>query len=464
MDATSQTGDSSIGVRVRGIYTTAATARLLDAGVRVVQPSPAIRERFDASFGDGPADATVRTSDDGIAIGVHGTPAAVQRVADELTVGRDTLVHEVLPEGGVYRARVTDTESRSAVVDLGAGEARLPFHDVEGHVETGDDLLVQVSEARPPWADRPLVDTSISAAGGLATLVRGGSTTARGGLDLSTLIDPDCPDGWAIRYGADADVDRLDAICATIDRLSDRARAIDDAIAAVEETPGPVWTDRASLWIRLGREGRAALDADRRSITPTVPGHHRIKAGGHTSGRGVDFLEATGAIGAIEDPPIAAAMDAFGPGEGDRVAIEHGKPDGRAFELGTGTVTDRDGTTIDLEREMHSSGTYDGLGTPREAGDTATTTYTEGQWWAPTVYRSAEGDYRGTYVNVSTPVEVFPDTVRYVDLHVDVVKRPDGEVERVDEDELRAAVEAGDLTDELADRARTVAEAVENAL
>nr|WP_233357440.1 DUF402 domain-containing protein [Halococcoides cellulosivorans] len=452
-----------MGVRIRGIYTTAATARLLDAGVSVVQPSPAIRERFDASFGAGPADASVRTSDDGIAIGVHGAPDAVDRVTDVLAVGRDTLTHDVLPEGGVYRAEVTDTSSRSAVVDLGVGEALLPAHDVEGHVETGDERLVQVSEARPPWADRPLVESPLRVEGGLATLVRGGSSTTRGGPDLTTLIDPDLPDGWAIRYGADADVDCLDAITATIDRLSDRARAIDAAIAATDAGPGPVWTDRASRWLRLGREGRAALDDDRRTVTPTVPGHHRIKAGGHTAGRGVDFLEATDAPDSIDEPPIAAAMEAFGPGEGDRVAIEHGKPDGRAFELGTGTVTDRDGTTIDLEREMHSSGTYDGLGTPREAGDTATTTYTEGQWWAPTVYRS-DGAYRGTYVNVSTPVEIFPDTVRYVDLHVDVVKRPDGEVERVDDDELAAAVEAGDLSAELAERARTVADAVENAL
>jgi predicted RNA-binding protein associated with RNAse of E/G family len=59
---------------------------------------------------------------------------------------------------------------------------------------------------------------------------------------------------------------------------------------------------------------------------------------------------------------------------------------------------------------------------------------------------------------------VFPRTVRYVDLHVDVIKHPDGTVERVDADELAAAVDAGDISAALAGKARDVATAVENAL
>jgi predicted RNA-binding protein associated with RNAse of E/G family len=113
---------------------------------------------------------------------------------------------------------------------------------------------------------------------------------------------------------------------------------------------------------------------------------------------------------------------------------------------------------------MASRGTYDALGTERRPGDVAVTKLTEGKWWYPTVYRSADGESRGTYVNVCTPVEVFPEAVRYVDLHVDVVKRPDGTVERVDDDELDAAVEAGEVPEPLAERARQVADAVENAL
>ena len=165
------------------------------------------------------------------------------------------------------------------------------------------------------------------------------------------------------------------------------------------------------------------------------------------------------------DFPFDVVTRQFGPVEGDTVEIRHGKPDGRAFSLGSGEVTDwePDGS-LDVTRTLSGSGTYDGLGTRREAGDTAVTKFREGRWWYPTVYRSAEGEHRGTYVNVCTPVECFPDEVRYVDLHVDVVKRPDGTVERVDDDELDDAVADGHVTETLAGRAREVAESIERAL
>ena len=80
------------------------------------------------------------------------------------------------------------------------------------------------------------------------------------------------------------------------------------------------------------------------------------------------------------------------------------------------------------------------------------------------MYVGEDGTRRGTYVNVCTPVEVFPDRARYVDLHVDVVKRPDGEVRRVDDEELDAAVADGEVPEPLADRAREVAASIEHAL
>jgi predicted RNA-binding protein associated with RNAse of E/G family len=113
---------------------------------------------------------------------------------------------------------------------------------------------------------------------------------------------------------------------------------------------------------------------------------------------------------------------------------------------------------------MSPGGTYDALGTDREAGDVAVTKFKEGRWWYATVYRDADGERKGTYVNVCTPVEIFPDAVRYVDLHVDVVKHGDGSVERVDDDELDAAADAGNVPADLAEKARSVASAVENAL
>jgi hypothetical protein len=148
------------------------------------------------------------------------------------------------------------------------------------------------------------------------------------------------------------------------------------------------------------------------------------------------------------------------------VAIEHGKPDGRVVTLGRGTVTgtDPDEGTVSVRREMTGGGEYDALGVAREGGDTATTRLVEGRRWYPTVYRDGGGTVKGTYVNVCTPLELFADSVRYVDLHVDVIRHADGAVEVVDEDELAAAVEAGHVSEPLAETATDVAERIASGL
>jgi predicted RNA-binding protein associated with RNAse of E/G family len=132
--------------------------------------------------------------------------------------------------------------------------------------------------------------------------------------------------------------------------------------------------------------------------------------------------------------------------------------------LGVGEVTACEDRTVTLRREMTGGGRYDGLGVGCEAGDVAVTRLTEGKWWYPTVYRDADGTVKGTYLNVCTPLELFPDGATYVDLEVDVVKYADGTVERLDEQELAATVEAGHVSDELAEKARAVAASIEQGL
>jgi protein associated with RNAse G/E len=501
--ATGERSDGHVAVRVRGIYATALTQLLSrDDGTRVVGASLAIQERFDAPFPTEPAGATVSTTDDRQGVGVVGSPAAVGRVLDPLRVARDTLVwRDPTPRGAVYAGEVTETLGGGAVVALtdasdgceatpesGAedGPARLdrtpvagrdpagflPYSKTTTRIEEGDRLRVQVAEPSAPWTSgRPVLDTTIRVHGTLATLVRGGATGSNVGSEgpeLADLLAVDPPAGWVVEWSPAADDADLDALGGALDRATDRAAAVDDAFADADP-PGEVaphcyWSGEATAWAWFGRESRFALDDRRRQVTATMPGHHRTKAATGRASAAVDFLEAVcpDAAGSF---PFDAVTRQFGPGEGDTVAIEHGKPDGRSFSLGEGEVTrrDADGTVV-VEREMSGRGTYDALGVDQQQGDVAVTKFTEGKWWYPTVYRGADGEKRGTYVNVCTPVEVFPSTVRYVDLHVDVVKQVDGTVERVDDDELDAAVDAGHVSDALAEKARNVAGAVENAL
>ena len=476
---TDDSAGNTSNVRVRGIYATALTRALLDAGHRVVQASPPIQRRFDADLPAADHDAAIETGPDRQGVNVAGDPDAVEPVRDLLAeVGIDTLAwDDPAPVGAVFDGRVTETLGSGAVVNLGETEGFLPFRSVDGNIDDGDAVRVQVTEAAAPWdSDRHVLDTGLRVESGLATLVRGRDGIRVAGRDDATgrelagitdLLGAEPPEGWGLEWARDA----RDAEMGTLgDALEDASERAEELEAAVDDAGDPepvreVANPMAGAWVWFGRESRFALDDHRREATATMPGHHRTKAGTEAASAGVDFAEALCGDDLGGEFPFSVVADQFGPREGEQVRIGHGKPAGRLIVLGQGEVTERDDDgTLAVEREMSAGGTYDALGTRRESGDTALTKFREGRWWYPTTYRSADGEHKGTYVNICTPVELFPDSVRYVDLHVDVIKYPDGTVERVDDDELDEAVEADEVPEELAEKARSVASSIERAL
>ena len=459
-----------VRVQVRGVYATALTRLFEGGGAEVVLASEPIRDRFDAGFDVRPPDAAVSTTPDRQGVGVVGGPDAVAALGEELAgVGVDALSWaDPTPAGAVFEGVVADTLGGGAVVDLGDGEGYLPYDDAEGYVESGDAVRVQVREPAPPWdQDRPSLSTDLVVDGGLVELRRGGGGRGEGSeaARMASLLSVEPSEGWSPRWTRWADDADMDALRASLERANERADAVTRALADADPDAAParLVAPLDTRWIWFGRESRFALDDRRREVTTTMPGHHRTKAAAESASAAVDFAES------VCEPsgefPFAAVTRQFGPRAGDRVAIEHGKPAGRLITLGRGEVVDYDPDgSIRVEREMTPGGSYDALGVERRAGDVAATKFVEGRWWYATVYRGADGGTRGTYVNVCTPLELFPDAVRYVDLHVDVVKHADGRVERVDDDELDAAVDAGDVPGPLADRARDVASRIENAL
>ena len=463
-----------MNVRCRGIYTTALTRRFLDAGHDVVSASGPIRERFDADFGTDPHDVTVETTDDRQGVGVIGDPDTVSRVAADLDLTRDTFAWDSpAPRDAVFDARVTETLGSGAVCDLGDAEGFLPFGSVDAHVEAGDEVRVQVAESAAPWIDRrPVLDGDVRVRAGPATLVRGESGISVDTYDdeagrelagMTDLLGIEPPDGWGLVWADAATEADMGALQSALERAVERAETVESALESAVDAPRRLTAPAATTWLWFGREARFALDEDRRAVTATMPGHHRVKAASSEASRAVDFVEALGSHDG--DFAFEAVTDTFGPVEGDHVRLDHGKPDGRRIVLGRAEVTDHDPDgTLTLRREMTAGGTYDALGVDRAAGDVAITKVREGRWWYPTVYRDEDGGRKGTYVNVCTPVECFPDAVRYVDLHVDVVKGPDGEVRRVDDDELDEAVAAGQVSEALAEKARSVATSLESAL
>ncbi len=342
-------------VRVRGIYATALTRLLREAGHEVVQASGPIEDRFDGEFADERAAVTVTTTDDQQGVGVIGDHDAAAAVTDRLTeLGRDTLHwSDPTPEGAIYAGTVTDTLGSGAVVDLGDGEGFLPYSSSDERVETGDTLRVQVVEASAPWTDgRPVLDTTVAVRGSLLSLVRGetASTPGTGGpamLDLS----PRSP-GTA---GAS--------------RGSRRARTrVSTRGCGTRRRQRPM--RRPSMIARRGRRARG-LRADplRRGtfdgvavVRPREPVRpRRGPPRGDVDDAGPPPREGRGPRGqrrcglrrsACDDPdtgetdfPFAVTTRQFGPQVGGSLSLGHGKPDGRLITLGDGEVqsVDHDG-------------------------------------------------------------------------------------------------------------------------
>ncbi|WP_266075083.1 DUF402 domain-containing protein [Haladaptatus caseinilyticus] len=472
---------STSRIRIRGIYTTALT-HLLGDEFDIVQASPPIRRRFDDEFETGEYDVTVETTDDRQGIGISGEGGVVETVVERLAgTGIDTFDwKDPTPRGSLFDGVVTETLGSGAVVTLGERDGFLPFRNIDRRIDEGDQVRVQVHDPAPPWSrDRPLLGTDVQVFGGVASLSKGVNRVVASAPDdasrrelarTTEMLPTDVPEDWGVRweYGAnDAAIGEMDA---ALSSAVERAETIDSALgesvntARDADAPQSITKPDATAWLWFGRESRFELDDARREVTTTLPGHHRIKAADESASAAVDFAEDLHEPG--DEVPIGATLRQFGPEEDGEVFIDHGKPDGRCFSLGKGAVVERDPESgkYTVHREMQGPGTYDAIGTDREAGDVAVTKFREGRWWYPTAYRSEDGESKGTYVNVCTPVELFPRSVRYVDLHVDVVKRPDGTVERVDDDELDSAVEAEYISEELAEKARSVAASVEKVL
>ncbi len=320
-------------------------------------------------------------------------------------------------------------------------------------------------DRRPPRAD-----TTVAVRGSLLSLVRGetASTPGTGGPAMLDLIAAEPRDGWGVSWESASEDASFDALAAALDAANDRAAAIDASLdgADAPEDCAPTRYDegRSTVWLWFGRESRFALDEVRREVTSTMPGHHRVKAGDRAASAAVDYVEAL-----CDDPEPArrtspsAWRPAVRPAVGGSLSLGHGKPDGRLITLGSGevqTTIRRDGDLGADERRRHLRRPRRRPRVRRRGGHEVP----RGALVVPDGVPRRDGAMKGTYVNVCTPVEIFPDTARYVDLHVDVVKHADGAVERVDDDELDAAVERGHISEPLAERARSVAAAVKSAL
>ncbi len=207
---------------------------------------------------------------------------------------------------------------------------------------------------------------------------------------------------------------------------------------------------------------KASLDRMRGEVVPTMEGHHRFRI---ISSEYVDLVEQE-----VEKFPFRMKkmeeavkkrliLDTLERGKG--LKIEHVKPEGKLIQLQGGEITflSEDKGAMAIRRSL-KGGRYDGLGMVIDRGDYAVTRVREGDWSVKHSYYSAEGGLKGEYWNINTPVEFYPEKVRYVDLHIDIVLKGEERPHIIDRDQMEHLVEKGYIKGELAFKALQVAEAL----
>lgn len=194
------------------------------------------------------------------------------------------------------------------------------------------------------------------------------------------------------------------------------------------------------------------LDKIRAQVCATVPGHHYAKAYGPPLAELAERAEATGAY-----DEFLQVLNSLRPPE--KLDMIHVKLGGEVLNLGTAEVV-QGVWPIKLRRIAKSSGTYDGLNAGREVGDEMLTEIERDSFHFITTYISKDGEVKGYYVNICTPVEIYRDSIRYVDLEVDVVMEPAGLPRIIDEDLLERAFKESRISEAMFRRAREEAELI----
>ncbi len=454
-----------VRVRVRGIYATALTSLALEEGFLVVQASKPIRDRFGLPENSAPANVTLKSDErrpDELL--VIGAPEPTDSVLEALRRRLPYALFRVSPIDlySTVGFRVVEKTGERCLVELPGGvegvfePCRLGVDEVGVGMVTGAPVVK---------GERARVAPRVGLVGSYMILSRGGGRVTfsehirspERRAALLAISSKYTRRGFSIHWRSNAGVGDLSEAEEEAGRLAER---LEELASELEQPEVKVYSEgeRIAL-VGLPQPAKNVLDELRSRHAPTMPGHHEYKAGGGELAILVDFGERLVARGVspnvVSETIREHVFEALS--RQRRVGIIHYKAWGGYLRLTPGRVESvvptSSGYRVTLRRVMRGGGEYDGLGVEKNPGDYDLMVVETGSWHIVHRYHDAEGNLKGEYININTPPEFTPDSLKYYDLLVDVVRRPDGTVEVIDLDELEEARRDGVVPEPLYERA-----------
>lgn len=450
-----------VKARVRGVYTTALTKFLLDNGFEIVQASATTKQRFALKEDDSSPDLDIYDRRDRQGVKALGKADSVNRFISLLqSLLEDVVVRKwSVTVDGIYKGllKEVDTATHTVLVDIGSAVGRIKDSQISSNRK--EQLLVQVERWRlGSW--QPTLTTEIKIPGTNAVLIPGRQVKiSRKIMDWQTrtrlrqLGEGLARENWGVLWRTSAANQSPDLLRKEVSTLVERAESIMQR-AEQAEAPAMLWEGAHFVNVEFPALSKGRLDAVRKTVAPTIDGHHHYKACGYKVSTALEMAERLlekGYKQADVNDLLRQTIETEFPSVGSQVKIEHVKLDGKVFHLGPALVEafDQDKSLIRYRRVFKRPGVYDGLKTPKQPDDYALTEAEMGEWHFKTQYFSKEGQIKGTYINLNTPIELYPYAIRYIDLEADVCVWPNGRVETIDVEKLEEALKKGLVTEKL---------------
>lgn len=431
-------------LRLRGLYAAALTQlfRQYDAEWAIVQPDDEVRARLDAAWRMDSPEVHIDDAPDEHGhrevIRIAGPADAVKRALHIVQQHCfDVIAHQDSVQVGAIYLGLVGLYSRSrrrAVVYMGqqlAGVLPLRYEDREPRVGT----YIPVRIAAPPVEgdDRPQLSAGITVPGQYAVL------TSVPGVRLSQQITDlqrqerlkrlgagQDTGGWGLIWRTAAQHAEDQVLGQEIQHLAEEARGLQAHLDAAT-TVGYVRGGEIVAHVYLPEHAKAVCDHLRAQIFPTLPGHHKYKAQGDAYGTTVDALEK-------ELPPdvlhtrtmtlrVLSSLNAMQQPIQHHVRLLVRDLQGKAHEPGIGqqVAFDLDAGWVEIRQALRPRDAYPaGFQIDKQPGDYTMTRFQEGSWHYMTRFYGRQGEWKGDYASLTTPVAIFSDQIHLGDLRVAV--------------------------------------------
>lgn len=442
-------------VKIRGIYSTALTTLFKSNEIDVVQPSETMSKRLGMEDNDESATTLVYDIDDLNGVVVSGDNS--KKIVDILKENFFDIVIKKIETGSIYCGIIKSTKSDKVIVNIGEEEGILNLHDYWGFLKEGEKIIVQVKSV---INNRKILSTNLRIFGENAILIKNGFTKISKHIKekdeiqrIKEISENFKEEGWGILWKALAKGKDTEILKNEIKSLYKKEKEIRKKFDSVEK-PQLIEKGLDVFYVNFGPHSKKELDKIRKNVLNTIIGHHFLKSGGQSIL--VDFAELLENIDDnIISEKINKVLEKNGPKKGMFYKIKHKKINGREIHF-KGIIDNVDGEKITLKRGLKPGGRFDGIGGKIEKGDYAKTIFEPNSWVLKHVYFDKNNYQKGVYYNINTPIEVFPEFSRYIDLEIDVVEK-EGNKKIVDEKKLNLVKEKGFIKEELAKKAEEIA-------